>query len=366
MSPVPPPPGSRQPSTKQDLLRLGEAAVRFGTEAFGQGLAITGRSWGREVNRLVEGVMRSAPPEALFRGAANSYVNWLGQMASIAPSVAEKIAMELAQPAQHHPDAGDRGKNAPAAREAENFEIDGAPFAMPARVLDASQGSAIYFVAIEAAHRALGAASEFVTVFDAGAGRTPLTIMGVDYRNSDFGIYPEIVVALAVTAKNDPAAQVFSYCLAIVVGQEFTQRAGHVIWGLEKVVAPQLTVTYAADAVLFSLPNALSIRFPRFGDGESSDQPTFSLSQRGEGKGRRNYWAMTTRSGSGEGLQIGGSVVLQLGAREDGSSLSADGNVLRLCNTLRDFDIAGKLPAANSWTERQTALLGPPRLLNPA
>ncbi len=219
MSPVLPPPGSRQPSANQDMRRLGEAAVRFGTEAFTQGLAITGRSWGREVNRLVEGVMRSAPPEALLKSVANSYVNWLGEMAAIAPSVAERIAMGFALPAQDHPQAGD----------AEKFEIDGEPFAMPARVLDASQGSAIYFVAIEAAQRALGAASEFVTVFDAGGGRTPLTIMGVDYRNSDFGAYPEIVVALAVTAKDDPAAQVFSYCLADCrrPGIHPTGRAGH-------------------------------------------------------------------------------------------------------------------------------------------
>jgi len=346
------------------LLRLGEAAVRFSAEAFGQGLTITGRSWGREINRLVQGAMSSASPDSLLRGVANGYVNWLGEMAAIAPSVAEKLAMEFALPAQDHPQAGDSDKNAPPASEGEIFEVDGKPFALPARVLDASQGWAAFFVATEAANRALGAASEFVTAFDAGAGRTPLMIVGVDYRNSDFGVYPEFVVVLTVTANGDPAGQLFSYYLAIVVSQEFTKRAAQVVWGQEKILAPDLTVSYAADAVLFGLPKALSIRFPRFGDGESSDLPSFSLSRREEGSTRRTYWAMTTKSGSGEGMQIGGSAALQLGVREQGLCLCADGKTACLCDTLRGFDIAGTLPAANGWTERQTALFGPPRLLN--
>jgi hypothetical protein len=120
--------------------------------------------------------------------------------------------------------------------------------------------------------------------------------------------------------------------------------------------------------VRFGLSNgsgkALSIRFPRFGDGYSSDQPTFSLSQRGDGKERRTYWAMTTKSGSGEGTQIGGSVVLELGVRGDGGCLCGDGKAACLCETLRTFDIADRLPAANGWTERQTAAFGPPRLLD--
>ena len=140
--------------------------------------------------------------------------------------------------------------------------------------------------------RALGAASDILSAFDAGGGRTPLMIIGVDYRNSDFGVYPEFVVALTVTAKGDPAGQLFAYYLAIVVTQEFTKEAARVVWGLEKIVWPKLAVSYAPDAVRFGLPNgsgnALSIRFPRFGDGASSDQPTFSLSQRGEGANTAN------------------------------------------------------------------------------
>ena len=83
----------------------------------------------------------------------------------------------------------------------------------------------MFFVSTKAANRALGAASDYLSAFDAGDGRTPLTIIGVDYRNSDFGVYPEIAIALTVTAKGDPAGQLFVYYLAIVVTQEFTREA---------------------------------------------------------------------------------------------------------------------------------------------
>jgi len=382
MSPIPPRSGSR-PSRNDDLLRLGQEALRFGAEAYGQWWAITGHSLRREVKRLVQGAKASAPPSALLQGVANGYVNWLGELAAMAPSVAEKAAMEFAQGSHGDPEPCIGDKDVGPATEGDYFEVAGKPFAMPARVLDASQGWAMFFVSTEAANRSLDAASDYLSAFDAGGGRTPLTIIGVDYRNSDFGIYPEFVVALTVTAKGDPARQPFVYYLAIVVTQEFTEEAARIVWGLEKIVAPKLTASYAADNVRFGLPNgsgkALSIRFPRFGDGHSFDIPTFSVSLRsspmaGGGARRRNkrlvdperrtYWAMTTKSGSGEGTQIGGSVLLELGAPEDGLCLCSDGKSACLCETLRTFDIAERLPAANGWTERQTAVFGPPRLLD--
>lgn len=364
-----PPSGHRPRSSSEHLLTLGEAAFRFGAEVWGQWWTIVGRSFGREAKRLVQGAVASAPPAELLRGLAGGYVNCLSELAAIAPSVAEKVAMDLTWPSHACLESDTRDEDAgPEAAEGENFEVDGKPFAMPARVLDASQGWAMYFVRTEVANDALGAASKFVSAFDAGGGRTPLTIIGVDYRNSDFGCYPEFVVALTVTANGDPARQLFTYYLAIVVTQEFTKEAARVIWGLDKILCPNLAVRYAADQVLFGLSDksgkALSIWFPRFGTERSSDLPIFSVSQRGEGPERRTYWAMTIKSGSGEGTQIGGLVKLQVGVPGDGECLCGDGKSPCLCETLRAFDIADRLPAANGWTERQTAVFGAPRLLN--
>jgi hypothetical protein len=360
--------GSRRRSRSDGLLRLGEIALRLGAEAYGQWWTIASRSWGYEVDRFVRGAMSSVPLETRLLDMAGGYVNCLGELAALAPSVAEKAAMELTRPskASLEPYLGD--EDVGLEPDGEIFEVDGKPFAMPARVLDASQGWAMYFVNTETANESLGAAREILSAFDAGGGRTPLMIVGVDYRNSDFGVYPEFVVALTVTAKGDPAGQLFTYYLAIVVTQAFTKEAAHVVWGLEKILCPKLAVRYAADNVLFGVPNtkgtALAIRFPRFGDARSSDLPTFSISQRGEGPERRTYWAMTTKSGSGEGTQIGGSVVLELGTSGGGGCLCGDGKSPCLCDMLRRFDIADRLPAANGWTERQTAVYGPPRLLD--
>jgi hypothetical protein len=372
MPPIPPRSGPR-PSRNDDLQRLGEEVLRFGVETYGQWWTITGRSLRHEANRLVQGAKSSAPPSALLQGLASGYLNWLREMAATMPWVAEKAAMEFAQGSQADSRPGIDNEGAGPATEGDYFEVAGKPFAMPARVLDASQGWAMFFVSTEAANRALDTAGDYLSAFDAGGGRTPLTLIGVDYRNSDFGVYPEFVVALTVTAKGDPARRLFVHYLAIVVSQEFTREAAQIVWGLEKIVAPELTASYAADNVRFGLPSergkTLSIRFPRFGDGHSSDMPTFSISQRSSPKAdgdpeRRTYWAMMTKSGSGEGTQIGGSVLLELGTPADGTCLCSDGKSACLCETLRTFDIAGKLPAANGWTERQTAIFGPPRLLN--
>ncbi|MCA1452694.1 hypothetical protein I6F35_05605 [Bradyrhizobium sp. BRP22] len=360
--------GSHLPSHGDGLLRFGEIALRFGAEAYGQWWTIASRSWGHEVDRFVRGMMSSVPLETRLRDMAGGYVNCLSELAALAPSVAEKAAMELTRRSEAGLEPYIGGGDVGPTPDGEIFEVDGKPFAMPARVLDASQGWAMYFVNTEAANRSLGSAREVLSAYDAGGGRTPLMIVGVDYRNSDFGVYPEFVVALTVTVNGDPAGQLFTYYLAIVVTQEFTKEAAHIVWGLEKVVCPKLEVRYAADNVWFGVPNkegaALAIRFPRFGDARSSDLPTFSISQRGAGPERRTYWAMTTKSGSGEGTQIGGSVVLELGMSASGGGLCGDGNLQRLCDMLRSFDIADRLPAANGWTERQTAVYGPPRLLD--
>ena len=131
MSPIPPRSGSR-PSRNDDLLRLGEQAFRFGAEAYGQWWTITGRSLRREVNRLVWGAKALAPPSALLQGLASGYVNWLGELAAMAPSVAEKAAMEFALGSHADPEPFIGGEDAGPATEGDYFEVAGKPFVMPA------------------------------------------------------------------------------------------------------------------------------------------------------------------------------------------------------------------------------------------
>jgi hypothetical protein len=368
MSPISDRSGVSGSPAEGDLLSLAAQAVHFGAEAYGQWWIITGRSLLREVERLIQDTNRSVPPSTLVRHMLNGYVNWLGQMAAVAPSLAEKVVMEFSDRPHVH---ARRAEFVRPVAEGECFEVDGKPFPMPARVLDASQGWAMYFVKTDAANRSLEAADKTfcknLSAFDAGGGRTPLMVTAVDYRNSDFGVHQEFVVALMVTAKDDPSGRLFEYYLAIVVTKKFAREAARVVWGLEKIFCPEFAVRYSADTVRFGLSNrsgkALAIRLPRFGDGHSSDQPTFFLSQRSGGEERRTYWSITTKSGRGEGIQIGGSVLLELGTRESSECVCGDGESACLCDMLRSFDIAERRPAANGWTERQTALFGGPRLL---
>jgi len=154
MSPIPSS-GFRRRSRSDGLLRLGEIAVRLGAEAYGQWWTIAGRSWGYEVDRFVRGAMSSVPLETRLLDLAGGYVNCLGELAALAPSVAEKAAMELTgrSKAGLEPYLGD--EDVGPEPNGEIFEVDGKPFAMPARVLDASQGWAMYFVSTETANEAL-------------------------------------------------------------------------------------------------------------------------------------------------------------------------------------------------------------------
>ncbi len=175
MSPILARPGSARPSTHGDMLSMVELAARYSAEAYSRWFTITNHSLGREFERLVQGVKTSTPPVQLLRGISNGYVNWLREVAALGPSVAEEAAMEFSRRLHVRPDSHD-GHARPAA-EGESFEVNGKPFPMPARVLDASQGWAMYFVGTEAANRSIEANdkgfSENFSAFDAGDGRTP-------------------------------------------------------------------------------------------------------------------------------------------------------------------------------------------------
>jgi hypothetical protein len=146
--------------------------------------------------------------------------------------------------------------------EGDYFEVDGKPFAMPARVLDASR-EAMFFVSTEAANRALGAAT--TSAFDAGGG-DPLAIMeGLSQQRWHLS---EFVVALTV-AEGDPARQ-FTAAWRLSSHRNYQEAARRRGWRRLSPARGPL----AADNVR-SVSNgrgkALSIRFPRFGNGQSSD-----------------------------------------------------------------------------------------------
>ena len=328
------PPVRPAPAYGSAALGWAQNYARFAAAFWTGSASVVATSLGRTARDAAGDVLQSAGPAAVLRGLLRNYVDGVTQLAITAGNAIEGY--------------GAIG-GAVAARQV--VMIDGKPFPVPAVVRDASQGWAIYFVDAGIAQSALGAAAADFQLLDAGAGRTPLAILGVDYRDSDFGAYPELVVALFVQPKGQNAAMPLVHYLAIVVSQPFTRDAARAVWGLEKVLIETCATRHSAGAVRFEVaPDALAISFPRFGDGRSAAMPVHALSFR---NGRALHSVMQ-RTGAGEGMQIGGSVTLTLGQTATGTCICRGDAATCLCETLRRCDIAGYFPAANGWTETMT------------
>lgn len=312
---------------------------RFTVDFWSQSLEVAGTAAARGVRDAGNDLQQGNGAGAIVMGLLRNYVAGLADLAITASNAAEAAAM-----------------NRPAARQ-QVYQIGNKPFPVPAIVRDASQGWAIYFVDAAAAASELGQAATDFQLLDVGAGRTPLVILGVDYRDSDFGQYPELVVALFVQPKSQNAAMPMVHYLAIVVSQAFTKDAAKIVWGIEKTLRPTCSAIYATDYVRFQVaPGALAITYPRFGTASSAAIPIHSVSF----QNKLAMQAVSMRAGSGEGSQIGGSVRLMLGDPKVGNCLCAGEAEKCFCDTLRKFDIASFLPAANGWTEKMTGDFGPP------
>ena len=316
-----------------------QAYLRFGCELWSQAPGVIATAAGRAAREACSD-MAERGAGALISGLWRNYVDGVSQLASTMVVAAETA---VAVP--------------PVTPPRSSYEIKGRPFLLPARVIDARQGWALYFVPVEVARKHLGMAEHDFDVIDTGHGRTPVIVLGVDYRASDFGTYPELVFSLLVQPKGQPVSMPLVHYLAIVVSQDFTKEAALAVWGLEKTLVPTARAVYAPDAVRFEVaPGALSVTFPRFGEARSAPLPIHSLSFR-DGVAMQ---AVSMRVGAGEGMQIGGSVKLALGDRSAGTCLCRDAAEKCLCDTLRGFDIEKKLPAANGWAEIMSGDFGAP------
>lgn len=340
MPPPPLPPLGPKGAIAADTLGWFRAYLRFAGSVWGQAPAVVATALARTARDAGRDLAQANGAGAVVTGLWRNYLDGLSQMAGTVAFAAEAAVAAR-----------------PGTPPALTYQVMGKPFLLPARVADASQGWALYFVTAEIARKHLGAAAKDFDVMDAGNGRTPVAILGVDYRASDFGAYPELVFALLVQPKGEAAAMPLVHYLAIIVSQPFTQEAARAVWGLEKTLVPTCRVIYSPDAARFeAAPGALSVTFPRFGDSRSAALPIHQLSFR-DGIAMR---AVSMRAGADEGMQIGGSVKLTLGDPRAGNCLCRDGRKDCLCDTLREFDIEGYLPAANGWTGTMSGDFGPP------
>lgn len=326
----------------------------------------------RQALRIVEHAsVQPFDAEGLFAEMLGQYADYLSAMTIGGPAAAELAAARLretARPAPHELEPFVRG--APPGTRTRLRELPGpagseTPFALPARVIEGSQGWAVYLVSAETAASVLGENARFAAPFDAGGRRTLLVVSGSDFRVGDLGSYREIALALAVVPRADPHAAPGTMFVGFVVSGEFTRDASRAIWGLEKVVDPDLAVSYAPDIVRFGLdrPDSLAATFPRFGTRRSDHIPLLVYSRLAE-PDPVPVVSLMTRGGRGEGVQIGGSVVLRLGLGNPSGCACRGSAEQCLCRTFARFGVAGRLPAANGWTEHLSGTFDAPRRLS--
>jgi hypothetical protein len=236
--------------------------------------------------------------------------------------------------------------------------IGGQSIPIPARVLDATQGMAIYAVPRDVAQAVLAAQKAPFVPVDLGRNVTGLAITGVRYRASDLGVYDEVGVGFLVAPARDPHA-VGLYFFALPVTGRLSRLAGTTIWGYAKT-EERIDVTLGDTRATWALrrrrgrTHVLTISFPRGGHGSSTGVtlPTYTLRN---GHGAR---ALFVRTGRGERTLAGsGAVALSLG----------DGARTRdlLVAVLHRLGLPSAPVILHSWTETMSGELGPPQLLSP-
>jgi hypothetical protein len=338
-------------SWPKDLTGLTQAYLSLTAEVWKTSLRISCGYQMRAANRILTAARDSGDPQEVLSASLLDVRNYIAELATIVPFALEGMI-----------NGGDISSK--------SYSVLDKPVMLPARFMDASQGWALYFVSAEGAQAHLDKQTDAFTVVDVGGKRTPVSIFGVDYRQTDLGTYSEIGVVLFVRPRHDTSAIPATLFLSLTVNQEFSRAAAHTIWGNNKTLAKDLAVRYTPASAAFSIDandaTALSVSFPRFGSGRSTNVPCYTYSLKNDaGQKTRAHRTLFSRSGTGEGVQIRGNVHLTLG---DGTQKNCACHLKPMgsekqacvCLMLRDLGVSDQLPAANGWSEHMSGTLEAP------
>lgn len=386
--------------TTLELYRLIDTYVRAGEDIAVRPWRLAADSTRRGAQRLEQGLLGPWSAWQVAAGLAEEYANLMFGLLTSVPTAIEAITTRLNNPPPgmlseyRIPIAGADPQTLGTIIQ---LGAAGAtPFVVPARVIDASQGWAAWYVptpqvtalmrAGVSSGRIDAAALEHFQPLDCGHGRSMVVLLGVDYRVTDFGRYREIALALCLTP-DDAAAEPGALFARLLVSDAFSLEPARRIWGFHKDCFEALQVHYGEDTACFHTSRGEATDFrltmPRFGTGRSFDVPLVIYSVRQPDAGDAiagPVRAVLDRSGSGEGMQVGGNVVLRLGRKpggdgqgndrqrndgqgndgQRGSCFCSEPGIPCLCDELRGLGIDQRLPAANGWTERMTGRLEPP------
>jgi hypothetical protein len=239
---------------------------------------------------------------------------------------------------------------------------------LPVRVLDASQGFALWSIDKRLVQEHLdNQRVQLLKAWDIGANRTPLVLFMVDYREGDLGPYFELGLACFAAPRKDPLAVGMMVIHQLPVTSALACQAGREIWGYEKVLSEDLRIEYPARKARCTLEHdgqELVFTLPRRGEGMSASVPMFSYTV----KGRSWHRTLITRSGAGETIRGGSGVELQVKGTPASPSSAA---TLSLFDDLRYFGLIdgqkglAETPMLSGWTQSMSAQLETPVIIVP-
>ena len=223
-------------------------------------------------------------------------------------------------------------------------DILGTPITMPVQVADASAGTVIFDVSLDAA-RAL--APEGFEVVESEPGRAQFALALVDYRVNDLGAYHEVGTILFVRPVG--GGEDGNFITHLPVDQEFTCVAGNQIWGFPKSVE-QIDVTQTEDTSRWVLTMdgelVLDITVPRGGTDEMPPLPMTSYTLL-DGKPHATRF---TQGGTGSGMGFGEGVSLTLGTHP-------------IAKELESLGLPEAKVVVTTWTEKMQATFEEPQPL---
>jgi len=356
------PRGSAPLVTSEDYLRLARAFAAFGVDLVDRSWRMGSGYWHRGIDETFKAGLDPQSSGRLLGTLISGVQNYCAEIATVLPVALDALSRDLDGHVKNYPPElrHSIGAEPPLPR---TYMVRDVPVVLPVRIVDASQGWAIYLVEAAKAQAHLDEITEKFTVVDVGGGRAALTILGCDYRETDLGVYREVGIALFVTPRDDPAEMPGNIFLSLSVNDEFNLHRASALWGYSKTLATHLSVKYHTDRVAFAVDRAdstaLTISFPRFGTGRATDIPiyTYGLSKDVAGQ-HVPQRTLISRSASGQGEQIAGNVPLQLGDRTQTGCVCRlgppDVKQACVCLILRDLGLP-RAPEANGWLENMSA-----------
>jgi hypothetical protein len=235
---------------------------------------------------------------------------------------------------------------------------------LPARVVDASQGTAVYMVERQRAQSILddhspSGVSPFIAV-DTGRNRTPFVVFAVEYRKSDLGDdYLEFGTGFTVVPRHNPRAVPGLYVRNLLVNNRFSWATGG-IWGYPKSLG-RLDVNKTDSRFRVRVlrePESeggalVTAWFPRGGSGSTTQIPLSSYTLKAPQNAPDDpatvpHETVFLRTGRGERIRQGGEGV------EVRLSSTRDDRADDVWSVLDALEIKDKPPVAHSWTERMS------------